>query len=309
MSALTGHVRFAQPKYEEGHAVAQQVGPAGRMQIGRALFTLRDRAGLTQTQVAAAAGVSVGTVNRYEGWQDRSKLRVPTVRAIADACGATAEERDSLTRLVSSQEDGWWLDHPALPDILSPLVSFEAYAAYEHVWANRLVPGLLQTPAYAFALHRAAQPRTDEETIRATVDARMQRQKILTERVPRLHLWVVLAESVLTDVVGDGAVMGDQLDHLATMADTPSIDLQILPRGRGHVAGSGGHFVLLGRDDEATPAASMTVVYLELHRRGLYLDAPDDVSEYKMMMDYLRSAAADVETSRDLLARARQEYT
>ncbi|MFZ4138531.1 Scr1 family TA system antitoxin-like transcriptional regulator [Streptomyces koyangensis] len=149
MSALTRHVRFAQPKDEEGHAVAQQVGPAGRMQIGRALFTLRDRAGLTQTQVAAAAGVSVGTVNRYEGWQDRSKLRVPTVRAIADACGATAEERDSLTRLVSSQEDGWWLDHPALPDILSPLVSFEAYAAYEHVWANRLVPGLLQTPAYA----------------------------------------------------------------------------------------------------------------------------------------------------------------
>ncbi|MFC9019530.1 Scr1 family TA system antitoxin-like transcriptional regulator [Streptomyces albidoflavus] len=49
--------------------------------------------------------------------------------------------------------------------------------------------------------------------------------------------------------------------------------------------------------------------YVELHRRGLYLDAPGDVSEYKMMMDYLRSAAADTETSRDLLARARQEYT
>ncbi|WTD07600.1 helix-turn-helix domain-containing protein (plasmid) [Streptomyces albidoflavus] len=289
--------------------MAQQVGPAGRMQIGRALFALRDRAGLTQTQVAAAAGVSVGTVNRYEGWQDRSKLRIPTVRAIADACGATGEERDSLARLVASQESGWWLDHPALPAILSPLVSFEAYAEYEHVWATRLVPGLLQTPAYALQLHREAEPRTDDETIRATVDARLKRQKILTDRPPSLHLWVVMAESVLTNTVGGRSVMRDQLDHLATMAAEPGIDLQILPRGLGHVAGSGGHFVLLGRDDVGNPAASMAVVYLELHRQGLYLDAPAEVAGYKMMFDYLRSSAADTPTSKTLLARARQEYT
>ncbi|MEU5008448.1 helix-turn-helix domain-containing protein, partial [Streptomyces albidoflavus] len=46
-----------------------KIGPAGRMQLGRALAALRDRAGLTQSEVASGAGVSIGTVNRYEGWQ------------------------------------------------------------------------------------------------------------------------------------------------------------------------------------------------------------------------------------------------
>ncbi|NWF30882.1 helix-turn-helix domain-containing protein [Streptomyces sp. PKU-EA00015] len=278
------------------------------MQIARGLQALRSRAGRTQTEVAKLAGVSVGTVNRYESWQDRAKLRVPTVRAIADACDATASERDALVQLVTSQESGWWMDHPAVPEILNPLMSFEAYAAYEHVWANSLVPGLLQTPRYALALHQAAEMRADPDTITNTVDARIQRQSILA-RSPALHLWVVLDQAVLRREVGDASVMVEQIDHLSAMADRPNIDLQVLPASRGaHAAGSGGHFVLLGRDDERDPMASMAVVYLELHRRGLYLDAPDDVRDYKIMFDYLRSHAADSATSRTLLAEARQEH-
>ncbi len=289
----------------KGGDVAGMVGPAGRMQIGRVLSALRERAKLTQAEVAGRAGVSIGTVNRYEGWQDRARLRVPTVRAIADACGATESERDGLVRLATSHEDGWWLEHPALPDILNPLVSFEAYAAYEHVWANQLVPGLLQTERYAFALHQVAQPRVDASTIAANVQARLKRQEILSN----LHLWVVLKQSVLTDGIGGASVMAEQIGHLLDMSERPNIDVQVIPRGRSHVATSGGHFVLLGRDDEASPMASMAVVYLELHQRGLYLDAPEHVSEYKIMFDYLRSAADDPETSRDLLQSARQEYT
>ncbi|MDU0254405.1 Scr1 family TA system antitoxin-like transcriptional regulator [Streptomyces sp. PU10] len=53
----------------------------------------------------------------------------------------------------------------------------------------------------------------------------------------------------------------------------------------------------------------MNVVYLELHRRGLYLDEPTDVHNYKIMFDYLRSQAADTSTSLDLLAAARREFT
>lgn len=284
-------------------------GPAGRMQIARGLQALRSRAGRTQTEVAKLAGVSVGTVNRYESWQDRAKLRVPTVRAIADACDATSSERDALVQLVSSQESGWWMDHPAVPEILDPLVSFEAYASYEHVWANALVPGLLQTPRYALALHQAAEVRADAEAISSTVDARIQRQSIL-ERSPALHLWVVLDEAVLRRQVGDKDVMAEQIDHLMMMAERPNIDLQVLPASLGaHAAGSGGHFILLGRDDERDPMASMAVVYLELHRRGLYLDAPDDVRDYKIMFDYLRSGAADPAFSLTLLANARQEHT
>ncbi len=284
-------------------------GPAGRMQIARGLKALRTGAQLTQSEVAKRAGVSVGTVNRYETWQDRAKLRIPTVKAIADSCGATADELETLVDLVRNQENGWWMEHPAVPEVMDPLMSFEDVAEYEHVFANALVPGLLQTPRYALALHEAQGVRTEAQVIASKVDARIRRQAIL-ERSPALHLWVVLDDAVLRRHVGGAAVMSEQIDHLIAMADRPNVDIQILRFSAGaHAAGSGGHFLLLGRDDERDPLSTMNVVYLELHRRGLYLDEPTDVHNYKIMFDYLRSQAADTSTSLDLLAAARREFT
>ncbi|MET8559501.1 helix-turn-helix transcriptional regulator [Streptomyces flaveolus] len=284
-------------------------GPAGRMQIARGLKALRTRAQLTQAEVAKRAGVSVGTVNRYETWQDRAKLRIPTVRAIADTCGATPEELETLVRLVRNQENGWWMDHPAVPEVMDPLMSFEDVAEYEHVFANALVPGLLQTPRYALALHEAQDVRTTADVIAEKVDARIRRQSIL-DRSPALHLWVVLDAAVLKRRVGGVDVMAEQIDHLQTMAQRPNVDVQVLEFTAGaHAAGSGGHFLILGRDDAGDPLSNMDVVYLELHRRGLYLDAPADVQSYKLMFDYLRSQAADVSASLELLVAARRELT
>ncbi|WP_406381996.1 helix-turn-helix transcriptional regulator [Streptomyces sp. NBC_01618] len=285
--------------------VRGSAGPAGRMQIARGLKALRMRAGLTQSEVAKRAGVSVGTVNRYETWQDRAKLRVPTVSALAETCGASPQEREALVELVRNQQNGWWMDHPGLPEVMDPLMSFEDVAEYEHVYANALVPGLLQTPDYALALHRAQDVRAD--AIADKVDARIKRQAIL-ERSPALHLWVVLDDAVLRRPVGGPDVMSAQIDHLSAMAQRPNVDIQVLKFAAGaHAAGSGGHFLILGRDDEKNPLNSMNVVYLELHKRGLYLDAPTEVQSYKLMFDYLRSQAADTSNSVELLAAARQE--
>ena len=279
------------------------------MQIARGLKALRTRAGLTQAEVAKRASVSVGTVNRYETWQDRAKLRVPTVNALADACGASASERDALADLVRNQQNGWWMDHPAVPEVMDPLMSFEDVAEYEHVYANALVPGLLQTPSYALALHQAQDVREEADAIESKVDARIKRQAIL-ERSPAPHLWVVLDEAVLRRPIGGAEVMAEQVDHLLSMAQRPQVDIQVLQFGIGaHAAGSGGHFVILGREDEGSPLDSMNVVYLELHKRGLYLDAPSEVQSYKLMFDYLRSQAANTAASLELLAAARQEFT
>lgn len=287
--------------------VRGSAGPAGRMQIARGLRALRTRAGLTQSEVAKRAGVSVGTVNRYETWQDRAKLRVPTVSALADTCGASLRERNALVELVRNQQNGWWMDHPAVPEVMDPLMSFENVAEYEHVYANALVPGLLQTPSYALALHQAQDVRAEADVIEHKVDARIKRQAIL-ERSPALHLWVVLDDAVLRRPVGGNDVMSEQIEHLCAMAQRPNVDIQVLQFSAGaHAAGSGGHFVILGRDDEGDPLNGMNVVYLELHKRGLYLDAPSEVQSYKLMFDYLRSQAADTSVSLDLLAAARQE--
>lgn len=279
------------------------------MQIARGLRALRTRVNLTQSEVAKRAGVSVGTVNRYETWQDRAKLRLPTMRALADTCGATPEERETLIQLVRNQENGWWLDHPAVPEVMDPLLSFEDVAAYEYVFANALVPGLLQTPRYALALHEAQDIGTEADVIAQRVDARIKRQAVL-DRSPTMHLWVVLDDAVLRRTVGGADVMAEQIGHLQAMAQRPNVDIQVLRFSAGaHSAGSGGHFLVLGRDDADDPLSRMDVVYLELHQRGLYLDAPAEVQNYKRMFDCLQSQAADTTVSLDLLAAARQELT
>ncbi|MEV0123429.1 helix-turn-helix transcriptional regulator [Streptomyces sp. NPDC050703] len=285
---------------------ATQTGPAGRMQIARGLVALRERCGATQAQIAERAGVSTTTVSRYEMWQDRARIRWATVRALADACEATAQEREALVRIAKSQADGWWVGNSAVPEWMDPLVSFEHEAAYEHVYANTVVPGLLQTREYALAIHQAREVRSGNDVIERMVDARVARQEIL-RRDPALHLWAILDEAVLHRTVGDADVMARQFRHLQEAAESPNIDIQILPFGAGAHAAGAGHFVILGRDDDKDPLNSMAVVYIEMRRRGLYLDDAEDVAAYKLTFDYLRSQAADTKASSRLITRARQE--
>ncbi len=288
-------------------------GPAGRMLIARGLRQLQERKQLregkfTQTQWAKAADVSPGTVNRYVDWQDKAKLTVPTIRSLALACDATEDELAALERLVRTQEDGWWVNHPGLPAWMDPLISFEEYATYEYVFANSLIPGLLQTRRYAAALHQAQEPRAEEDQVERAVEARMQRQSVLDR--DDLHLWVVLDEAVLHRFPSeDAGVMAEQLDHLASLQQRRNVDIQVLPFGAGHAAGSGGHYVVLGREDTRDPSDSLGVVYLELHRRGIYLDDPGDVQAYRRMFDYARYRAADPRTSAKLLTKTRTEIT
>jgi transcriptional regulator with XRE-family HTH domain len=278
------------------------------MQIARGLVALRERSGLTQTQVAERAGVSTTTVSRYEAWQDRARIRWATVKALTDACGASRQEQEALVAIAKSQADGWWIGNSAVPDWMDPLVSFENAAAYEHVFANTVIPGLLQTEEYALAIHQAREVRSANAEIERMVEARIKRQEIL-RRDPALHLWVVLDEAVLRRTVGDNGVMARQLTHLREAAGRPNVDVQVLPFTAGAHAAGAGHFVVLGRDDEREPLNSMAVVYIEMRRRGLYLDDPEDVGAYKLTFDYLRSQAADATASLRLITEARQELS
>lgn len=241
-------------------------------------------------------------------WQDRARIRWATVKALADACEATVTEREALVRIAKSQSDGWWVGNSAVPTWMDPLVSFEHEAAYEHVYANTVVPGLLQTREYALAIHQAREVRSGNDEIERMVDARIARQGILG-RDPELHLWAILDEAVLRRTVGNAEVMARQLKHLQEATESPNIDIQVLPFSAGAHAAGAGHFVILGRDDDREPLNSMAVVYIEMRRRGLYLDDAGDVGAYKLTFDYLRSQAADTATSSRLIAEARQEQS
>ncbi|MEU9256593.1 helix-turn-helix transcriptional regulator [Streptomyces sp. NPDC048270] len=278
-------------------------GAAGRFVIARTLRRLRLCAGLTQGQVAKAAGVSVGTVNRYEMWRETGNLTTDTVRAIAWSCGATETDKRYMAELVKSQNDGWWKDFD-LPEHSVPLMSFEAEACEEQVYAPNVVPDLLRTERYARALRSEAE--TSPPYARVVSDASRSRRLVVLQR-RSFQLRVVLDESVLRRRAGTHDVMAEQCEHLIGIAQRPNVELQILPFDtvvRSVV--SSGPFAVVSWEDESEPSRSVSVVYQEHLGGGTYLDAPNDVDAYEKAFLELRAKAIDPGASLHMLARTRQ---
>jgi hypothetical protein len=92
---------------------------------------------------------------------------------------------------------------------------YEAQAAALQLFEHSLVPGLLQTEAYARAVLET-HPNTSQNVIEERVAARMNRQQILDrDDPPPPLLWVLLDETVLTREIGGPKTMHGQLAHLA----------------------------------------------------------------------------------------------
>ncbi|MFD8146128.1 helix-turn-helix domain-containing protein [Streptomyces sp. NPDC059708] len=274
-----------------------------RLQIATGLAKLRDRSGLTLEELARTSGYGKSTVGRYEDWRSPSAPVARTVRAIATAAGGTPDEVAALVRLTEDMSEGWWLgEDSAVPDWMHPLVVLEAEADYEYVFALSAVPGLLQTRAYAEAIHLTGQARKQPEEVSALVDSRMRRQEVLIKRRP-LHLWVILDQAVLRRVVGSHGVMAEQISHLIDQAQRPNVDIQVLPWEAGAHAAGKNAFLTLGTRD------ALGAVYVELLDGGLYKDSGEDVHKYTVAMDYLRMQAADTTESLHLLNDAHKEHT
>src|SRR5262249_1622055 len=101
-------------------------------------------------------------------------------------------------------------------------------------WHPLIVPGLLQTPAYARALFQGMGERADR--IDALVEARVRRQSILDRDEP-VSLWAVLDDAVLRPHVGSPEVTHEQLLFLADRARLTHVGVQVVPAENGGNAG------------------------------------------------------------------------
>ncbi|WP_436494429.1 DUF5753 domain-containing protein [Actinokineospora sp. HUAS TT18] len=179
------------------------------------------------------------------------KLRADAV-ALLDLFGVYGEERHRV--LDGERPRAYTEPHDDAPkSTQAPLwmVQFNACA----------VPGLLQTPAYARAMHAAA--GISGAHLDGMVEARMERQAVLTKRGAPRYI-VIVDEVVLHRGFGGRDVMAQQLSWLAGCARQKHIDFHVIPFRRGGYANSG-PFLMSGYLDKPP------VVHLE-HRRS---DPPD----------------------------------
>ncbi len=93
-----------------------------------------------------------------------------------------------------------------------------------------LVPGLLQTTEYAYAvLRRSIKFHNIPDDIDEGVSKRMERQQILYQGMRKFH--ILMGELALYNAVGGDSVMLGQLDRLLATTVLPRVSFGIVPIG------------------------------------------------------------------------------
>lgn len=288
-----------------------------RRHIGRRLIALRNRAGLTQEEAAHRLERARATLGRIEDGHESVRFRASDVEAMLDLYNATPEERKRLRLWTAETRNGgrrsWWHDYTEseLPQWFGLYVSLEDSAQAISQYESELVPGLLQTRAYAEQITRMPPGYTDEEEIERRVSVRMERQSLLTKtRAP--HLSVVLNEAVLHRPVGGGTVMAEQLGHLLEVTQRASVSVRILPWSVGVHGGMGAStFTLLDfpADPHTGEPLEPSLIYADTLTGAMYLSKPREVAAYRLVWDDLEKRALDQAESRRMISAALKGFS
>jgi transcriptional regulator with XRE-family HTH domain len=266
-----------------------------RRRLGTELRRLRELAGLTCEQAGDHLGCSASKISRIE--TARVPARVADVQALCALYRAGEEHSGVLVSLArESKTQGWWQRFDsALPDWFTTYVGLEAEAVSIRTYEIQLVPGLLQTEAYARALFESAELSAPEE-VESAVAIRRSRQEILRGESPPRY-WAVLSEAALHRLVGGPAIMRDQLYHLIDMNELRNVTIQVIPACAGAHPGMCTPFVILSFPDRADPE----VTFVDYLTGALYLEKPEEVDQYNLTFNHLVAAAVSPVQSIDLI--------
>ncbi|SCK40258.1 Helix-turn-helix domain-containing protein [Streptomyces sp. WMMB 714] len=283
--------------------MASNVNPTvRRRRLGQELRRLREVKGLTAEEVAERLLVSQSKISRLENGR-----RSISQRDVRDLCGVYEVEDnrivESLMQMAKeSRQQGWWHAFGDIP--YSVYIGLETDAASLRVYEPQVVPGLLQTQAYAQAVCEGASPEATPADIEKRVQVRMRRQDRINDVRHPLRLWAVLDESALRRAVGGAQTMVEQLERLNEVSQLPHVTVQVMPFSMGAHPGVNGQYAIL----EFPEASDSSVVYLEGVTSDLYLEKPHDVQSYSVMYEHLRAEALNPDQTREFIENVAKDY-
>ncbi|GAB3014787.1 helix-turn-helix transcriptional regulator [Streptomyces pseudoechinosporeus] len=273
--------------------------------LGGELLRMREGCGMRQTHAAEALSASVAKVAKME--RGLVPVRDPDVRALCHLYGQDDPKGiDRLLALAKADRDrrkakGWWNQYPHLKAQIE-YVALEDIATELRTWQLAFVPGLLQTADYARALAVGNGAWQDLAEIESFVEARMARQARLTGERP-LHLWAVLHEGALRQLVGGRDVMRAQLEHLLDAAQLPNVRVQIVPFIAGAHPGMTSAFTLVSF---AEPGA-LDVVQADTVSTKVWLESETDAAHHDAIFDRITRLGLAQHNSVSLIDSIRKE--
>jgi transcriptional regulator with XRE-family HTH domain len=257
--------------------------------FGAVVQALREHAGLSREEFGDQVGLSKHTVASVElGRRMPDPEFAERAEGVLGNTGALQRAAQHLAR------------QPGLAAWFRRWAQLEATAITLYTYECRLIPGLLQTEAYARTLFRNQLPPLDDEQIEAQWTARAERQRLLRER-PNTAFAFVLEEHLFRRRTGGVEVTRELIDHVLEIAELRNVEIQIMPTVRETHAGLDGPMQLL-----ETPE-NKWFAYCEGQRGGLLISDPKEVSVLQRRYARMRSQALTLDDSVSLLQRMRGE--
>ncbi|GAA0458361.1 helix-turn-helix transcriptional regulator [Streptomyces olivaceiscleroticus] len=255
--------------------------------FGAVAKTFRERAGLTQEQLAPLVQYAPHTVASIEqGRRFPPRDFIDRAEEVLDAFGTLRAAARHLSRQPGLA--AWFRQWAKLEEQAVSLCTYEC----------RVVPGLLQSEAYTRAVfHCHVPPLTDDE-IEARLAARQERQMLLRER-PNTAFSFILEEALFLRRVGGVAVTRELVDHVLDCATLRNVEVQVMPLAREEHAALEGPMQLL-----ETPETRW-YGYIEGQRTGQLIIDGKEISVLQMRYAKMRSQALTPEDSVGLLERMR----
>ncbi len=141
---------------------------------------------------------------------------------------------------------GWWKDYlEIIPEGYFDLLAAEDDASHIVHFHPTLVPGLLQTEAYAAAITPTTSLKSmTQADVAMLVQVRMLRQRAAFDGTRPKRLSFLVDETALHRAVGEPDVMRDQLLHLLDVAERSTVSLTVISRSQPH-PGWLGSFMLM----------------------------------------------------------------
>ncbi|MET8682512.1 helix-turn-helix transcriptional regulator [Streptomyces sp. NPDC004647] len=256
---------------------------------GAELRRLREAAGMSQEQLGERVFCSGTYIGQFESAARRPQ---PDVSRLFDDVLGSGKHFERLCELARQSKHA---------DYFADAAELEKLAQTISEYAPMLVPGLLQTAAYARGLTRATLPFAPQEEVEAHVTARLDRTRRLDDpEAP--ELWAIIHEAGLHVPVEGPEVMREQLDHLAAMARSHHrVVVQVLPYSAGP------HPLMYGTTILMTLADAPPVAYTEGAHTGQLIDDPTLVAKFQRSYDHVRAAALSPKASLTLIESAAAE--
>jgi transcriptional regulator with XRE-family HTH domain len=267
--------------------MADQPNPRWRG-FGAELKRMRTNAGLTQLRLGSVANVSGSLISAIE------KGTRPPKRTHAEHLDTALSTGGTLTRLwldINKTLDvpDWWRDNGQL----------ERRAIEIREYISTLIPGLLQTEAYARTAMAAGRPWDTRTAIDHDVTVRLRRR---SEFQHSPLLWFVVDEYALTRIVGSKELMLEQLDSLVKAIEDEEIRFQLITQPAPHHPGMSGQFRILSYGDRGPVALVEHLLGEEV------IESSEKVRQCQLLYGALQGEALSLTESARMVRKIREDF-